>query len=255
MNRPTLALTAAALLVGAPLAAQAPDPHAVQPERPTVATHAGTVAPGWIELETGAEFDHTAGAWSIVAPTVLKLGVAPRLQLSLFGALSRPVGDNLGAGDLSVGLKYRLAEDLPVLGDFAVLPALKLPVGDATHGTGTTDLSLLAISSHQFGGVSLDVNFGFTRRGGDGTAAPRNATLWAVAAGTPVRGGFGVTAEMFGFPATRGPAGTAGTVALLGGPVFTLHPWWTLDVGGILKVRGPQPNGLYAGGVYNFGRL
>src|SRR5207247_3724752 len=30
---------------------QAPDPHAAQPERPTVATHAGTVAPGWIEIE------------------------------------------------------------------------------------------------------------------------------------------------------------------------------------------------------------
>src|ERR1700688_2765409 len=26
------------------------DPHSVQPERPTVATHAGTVAPGWVEL-------------------------------------------------------------------------------------------------------------------------------------------------------------------------------------------------------------
>ncbi|MDQ2767543.1 MAG: hypothetical protein M3Y30_10345 [Gemmatimonadota bacterium] len=24
------------------------DPHTAQPERPTVATHAGTVAPGWV---------------------------------------------------------------------------------------------------------------------------------------------------------------------------------------------------------------
>ena len=31
----------------------AKDPHAAQPERPTVATHAGTVARGWFEIETG----------------------------------------------------------------------------------------------------------------------------------------------------------------------------------------------------------
>src|SRR5437764_1362781 len=36
------------------------DPHAVQPERPTVATHAGTVAPGWSEIEAGIERDRYA---------------------------------------------------------------------------------------------------------------------------------------------------------------------------------------------------
>lgn len=245
-----------ALTLFAPrLAAQQDDPHAVQPERPTVATHAGTVAPGWLELEAGVEFDRTGHAWSLVAPVVWKLGLAPRVQLSVSGGLSRPAGGTLSAGDLSVGVKLRLGEGLPLLGDFAVLPAVKFPVGDAAHGTGTTDLSLLAISSHQFGSVALDVNGGYTRRSGDGGAAPRNATIWAVAAGMPVRGAVSVTAELFGFPKTSGPAGLAGTVALLGGPVFTLHPWWTLDVGGILKLSGPQANAIYAGGVYNFGRL
>jgi hypothetical protein len=250
---PGLLLTG--LLAAAPLAAQETDPHAVQPERPTVATHAGTVAPGWIELETGVEFDHAVNAWSMVTPTVIKIGIAPQVQFSIFGGLTRPAGDNLGVGDLAAGVKFRLAEGLPVLGDFALLPALKLPVGDATHGTGTTDLSLLAISSHQLGTVSMDVNVGYTRRSGDGTAAPRTAWLWAVAAGAPVRGGLGVTAEIFGYPRTTGPAGANGTMALLGGPVFTLHPWWTLDFGGILKLRGPQSDGIYAGGVYNIGRL
>lgn len=242
-------------LVAQALQAQTADPHAVQPERPTVATHAGTVAPGWVEIETGVEFDHAAGAWSLITPTVLKLGLAPRVQLSIASSLSRPAGGSLGAGDLSAGVKLRLAEGLPVLGDFAILPAVKLPVGDAAHGTGTTDLSLLAISSHRFGSVSMDVNVGYTRRGGDGTAAPRDATLWAVAAAAPLHGGIGVTAELFGFPGTSGPAGEAGTIALLAGPVLTIHPWWTLDVGGILKLDGPQANGLYVGGVYNFGRL
>ncbi len=57
-----LSATAAAVLARlAPAAAsaQAParDPHAVQPERPTVATHAYTVAPGWVEIEAGVELD------------------------------------------------------------------------------------------------------------------------------------------------------------------------------------------------------
>jgi hypothetical protein len=33
----------------------ATDPHAAQPERPTVATHAYTVAPGYLEVEVGAQ--------------------------------------------------------------------------------------------------------------------------------------------------------------------------------------------------------
>ena len=33
------------------------NPHDAQPERPSVATHAWTVAPGWIEIEAGTEFD------------------------------------------------------------------------------------------------------------------------------------------------------------------------------------------------------
>ena len=36
--------------------AQARDPREVQPERPTVATHAGSVAPGFLEVEWGAEY-------------------------------------------------------------------------------------------------------------------------------------------------------------------------------------------------------
>jgi len=44
----------------APIALQgqeATDPRAVRPERPTVATHAWTVEPRYLELETGIEWD------------------------------------------------------------------------------------------------------------------------------------------------------------------------------------------------------
>lgn len=84
----TAALVALVSLVARPagLAAQtlASDPHAAQPERPTVATHAGTVATGWFEIEAGTELDRYADrSRGEVAPVSVKLGLAPCLQLSL----------------------------------------------------------------------------------------------------------------------------------------------------------------------------
>ena len=49
---PALAAVFVVLPLGTAVA-QAADPHAAQPERPSVATHAHTVAPGWAEVELG----------------------------------------------------------------------------------------------------------------------------------------------------------------------------------------------------------
>jgi hypothetical protein len=256
--RPTLAATAL-LLLGATrataLAAQ-DDPRTTQPERPTVATHAYAVAPGYLEIESGIELDrnpdhsHTLGT-----PTVLKVGLAPKVQLGIQTTLVRPPGFGLGVGDLTLALKLRLADHLPVLGAFAILPSVKLPVADADHGTGTTDGSLLLISSHTLGPVSLDVNVGYTRRSGNGSAAPKSSTVWTVAAGFPLGGDLGFATEVFGFPRTSGAAGADGTVALLGGPTVNLRNWLTVDAGVIIQLSGPQPDALYAGLVANLGRL
>lgn len=250
-----------ALAVASPLAAQdttaAKDPHAVQPERPTVATHAGTVAPGWLEVETGVERDRFSPAVTTAfTPTVFKFGVAGNMQLSVFGSVVRD-SSAAGPGDLSVGLKWRLLDDAPVVGDFALLPAVKFPTGsvDKGTGTGTTDASILLISSHELGAVSMDINVGYTRRSGDGSNAPRNASLWTISFGGPVSGSLGWTVECYGFPATTGPAGQSSIVALLGGPTFLVRKWLAVDAGVIVPLGGPQPHALYAGGVYNVGRM
>ena len=237
------------------------DPHAVQPERPTVATHAHTVAPGWIEIEAGLEHDRlTGGVRVLSAPVLTKIGLASHLQLSLGTPWTRvssatPAGS--GPGDFSAGLKWRLLDGAPVLGDFALLPALKLPTGAASRGTGTgtTDGSLLLISSHEFGPVSVDANAGYTRRGGDGSAVPRDATLWTVSAGFPLAGWLGGVTEIFGLPGTRGPAGAAPTAALLLGPTAQPRPWLELDAGLIVPITGPQARAFYAGFVWSLGRL
>jgi hypothetical protein len=236
------------------------DPHSVQPERPTVATHAGTVAPGWVELEAGVERDHLEGAHTFLTPTVLKLGVVPRVQLELLGSfvhLSGTIPNYSGMGDLGAALKWRVLERAPVVGDFAVQPSLKLPTGSALHGTGTgtTDVGLLLISSHDVGALALDINAGYVRRSGDGRQAPRDATLWTVSAGMPVIGALGWVAELFGYPRTTGPSGANGTAAFLTGPTVELRRWLVVDAGVIFPLAGPQPHAVYAGLTWNIGRL
>jgi hypothetical protein len=253
-----------ALAVPARLAAQTPaapppDPHAAQPERPTVATHAGTVAPGWLEIEAGTEFDRYADrSRGGSAPVVFKFGLAPRVQLSVQTPVVRPPGSGAtGLGDLAAGLKWRVVEDAPIVGNFAILPGVKAPTGSTSTGagTGTTDVSLLFISSHEFGPVAMDVNAGYTRRGGDGAIAPKNATLWTFSFGGPARGRLGWTAELYGYPATAGPAGARSIVAVLAGPTVEVRDWLVLDAGVIAPITGPQPRAIYAGVTYNVGRL
>ena len=73
--------------------AQEPDPHAVQPERPTVATHAGTVSPGWVELEYGVEWDrYDDDSRGAIVPIVAKIGLTPHTQLNVVQSPVRPPG-------------------------------------------------------------------------------------------------------------------------------------------------------------------
>ena len=245
-------------LIAPPLSAQAPDdPHTVQPERPTVATHAGTVAPSWLEVEAGAEHDRFGpAAAQTLTPMVIKLGLASRAQLSLFGSAAHN-DETTGIGDLGVGVKLRLLDGAPIVGDFALFPALKFPTGDADRGTGTgtTDGSILLISSHDLGGVALDLNVGYTHRSGDGSSAAKNASLWAVAFGGPFTGPLGWAFETYGYPGTSGPVGQRPIVAVLAGPTWLVRRWLAFDAGVIIPVAGPQPHASYVGGVYNVGRL
>lgn len=241
---------------GTARAQKASDPREALPERPTVATHAWTVAPRYVELETGVEWDRNPdSSFAVSTPTVVKIGVGRRAQLGLQASVNAASGHSLGVGDAGLVLKYRLADHVPLLGAFAVLPGIKFPTGPGAHGTGTTDASVVAISSHSIGDVALDINVGYTRRSGDGTDAPRNATLWTISTGGPLMGSVGFAAEIFGFPGTSGPAGGPASVAMLGGPTLTVRPWAVIDAGVIVRLRGQQPNAVYGGFVYNFGKF
>jgi hypothetical protein len=245
-------------IADASIGAQVADPRAVQPERPTVATHAGTVAPSILEIETGVERDRPgSGITSFNSVTEFKIGLADRVQLNLYAPVVRPSESSSRIGDFAMGVKWRIREGVPILGKLAVLPTVKLPTGSESNdaGTGTTDLGLLLISSQTLGPVELDMNFGYTRRFGTDTIAPRDATLWTVSFGGPAVGNLGWVTECFAYPATSGPAKQASTVAVLAGPTLLARPWWSFDLGVIVPVRGPQPHALYVGTVFNVGPL
>ena len=94
-----LIVVAAAWAIASVAQAQAPrdttstDPRTAQPERPTVATHAGTVARGYVEFEGGLEADRGPGSASNhITTLVTKVGLAPRVQLSLFVNGSTQIG-------------------------------------------------------------------------------------------------------------------------------------------------------------------
>jgi hypothetical protein len=262
--RPWRAAAAVALAcsacAGAASAQSTGDPRAAQPERPTVATHAFTVAPGIFEIEAGAQegsIDPVLTQWT--TPFLLKIGLTSHLQLDIAPSWVRDSeggASTSGVGDTTLGVKWHLLDAAPVLGAFAVQGTVTLPSGsfDLGTGTGTTGANLLLISSHEFRGVSIDINAGYTRRTGDGSQAPKNSTLWTVSSGFPVAGPVGFTLEVFGFPGTAGLAGSSPSVALLLGPTFTLSRAVVLDAGAILDLKGTQGTLAYAGVTWNVGR-
>ena len=234
------------------------DPRAAQPERPTVATHAGTVAPGYLEIEAGIELDRFADASrTSIGTLVTKIGIASHLQLSLFSSVVKPSDSSGGFGDFGIGAKWRILDDHPVLGDFAVLPILTVPTGSFTQGsgTGTTAGSLWLISSRDLGPLHLDLNIAYSVNDGSGTRAPTSSWFWTMSWGgqfTPI---VGWTVECYGVPGTGGAAGALPLVALLFGPTFTVQKSLVLDFGAIAPIAGQQPRAFFAGVTYNVGRL
>lgn len=255
-----LSLVCASASAGAQGVATA-NPHAAQPERPTVATHAYTVAPGWIELETGIQRQREGAlADRLALPIVVKIGLGERLQLGVAPGWQREAqggGAQAGITDLLVGVKWRLTDHAPVIGAFAIQGAVSLPTGseDSGRGSGKAAVNVLLISSHRIGPFSVDFNAGYTRLGGESTVAPRDSTVWASAAALPIAGRVGWAAEIYGYPGTSGPNGQPPVVALLTGPNLTVIPSLVLDAGVIFDVSRFGGTAMYAGLTWNIGRI
>lgn len=232
------------------LVAQA-SPRAANPERPTVATHAYTVAPGYAELEQGVRafgFGLTglgeATAWDFN----LKIGVRPGLQVGFFGAGYVRTGAGAGVGDVGVSLKVSHAVSPNAA--IAVVPAMTVPTGDTGRGLGAgrTLGSLVGVFSADLpAGVHFDANAGPV---GLGAGGPQWFTSLGLAHGGV--GPVGVAFELFDF--TEGGAGPRQR-GLLGALMVTVVDWAVMDGGGVYGLVDGTPDQLFFGITTNLGRI
>jgi hypothetical protein len=222
---------------------------AANPERPTVATHAYAVAPGYIEIEQGIS---ARGASSLGKATSwdvnVKIGVAPHLQLGIFGPGFARTGAGHGIGDFGLALKLR--SDLSDRAAVAAVPAISLPTGKEQLGLGAGRVLgqlPLVLSINGPAAVHADFNAGPL-----GIGAGRSQWLTSASFSRSLAGRFGLSAELF-----RISAGAAGRrqAGFLGALTVTPAPWVVLDLGGTLGLGSGSPDAIFLGLTTNLGRL
>jgi hypothetical protein len=224
-------------------------PRSANPERPTVATHAYTVAPGYAELEQGARVFGMNGlgegtAWDVN----LKLGVRRGVQLGLFGPAYVRTGTGSGVGDVGLSLKVSRAVSPKVA--IAVVPVMTVPTGDAGRGLGAGRAlgSLVGVVSANLpGGFHLDANAGPV---GLGAGGPQWFTSIGLSHGGV--GPVGLAAELFDF--TAGGAGPRQR-GLLAAIMVTVVDWVVVDAGGVRRLVDGTPDQVFVGVTTNLGRI
>ncbi|HTH65830.1 MAG TPA: hypothetical protein VL563_14175 [Gemmatimonadales bacterium] len=246
MNRITLLVSVTLLTPGWPAVAQSP--RAANPERPTVATHAYAVAPGYVEVEQGIS---ARGSTSLSAVTSwdvnVKIGIAPHIQLGIFGPAYLRTGAGHGIGDWGAALKMRT--DLSAAVAVAVVPTLTVPTGNEHSGLGAgraLGQLPMVLSVNGPAGVHADLNAGPL-----GIGAGRPQWLTTASFSRPL-GALGVAAELF-----RISAGAAGPrqAGLLGALLVTPVQWLVIDVGGTIGLGSGSADAVFLGATTNFGRL
>jgi hypothetical protein len=232
----------------------AQSPRAANPERPTVATHAYAVAPGYWELEQGVRAYGMATfsegrAWDFN----LKVGLREHVQLGVFGTGLGWSGGVTGVGDLGLALKAQTGLGRGGAGGaggaVAVVPGVTLPTGNESLGLGAGRVlgSLVAVWSQDLTeDFHMDINVGPV---GIGAGRPQ---LFGSLGLSAARGRWSVAGELFRF--TAGAAGPA-QEGLLGAVLVTLVEWLVLDAGGVWGRTPETPDQLFVGATTNLGRI
>jgi hypothetical protein len=229
-------------------AATAQSPRDANPERPTFATHAYAVAPGYAELEQGlsARGLHSLGdatSWDVN----LKIGLSHGAQVAVFGPLYLRGSGGGGVGDLGAALKIR--GDLSSHTAIALVSSVTAPTGSVARGLGAGRALggvIGVVSTDLPVGIHLDLNAGPQ---GIGAGKPQWFTSLSSAYGP---GAIGVTVEAFNFSAGAAGPRLAG---ILGAVTARLAPWAVADVGGVIRGAHDSPNEVFAGITTNLGRL
>lgn len=141
----------------------------IDPGRPELVSGAGTVAPGRVQIESGVKYEHTSPASGradrrLAFEATLRTGITEDIEVRLGGeplVALRGAERATGAGNVTLGLKYRIfrgRDGLPALG---VLPSVTLPTADRPIGRERTDVGLVGLAGFDLPWeLDLDVNVG-----------------------------------------------------------------------------------------------
>jgi hypothetical protein len=240
-------LLASSLFV--PALAWGDDMPSVTPYRPSVSTPAALSAPGWLELETGGQFERGGeGTPRDSLPTTLKLAFTPDwgVRLNADAWVSQPGDDGArvrGMGDLGIVLKRRFAVDDAHA--FGLEAGFTSPTGSQGLSAGHASQSLNGIYSADLGAYHTDLNLMGTRFAVVAHGVGRWQLLWAASLSRNLDERWGWLAELSGTQ----QHGLASTSQLLAGVTCNVSRRLAWDAGLARRLGSAGPNWTFFTGL------
>lgn len=238
-------------------AAQADEVEA-RPYRPTVSNPADLSAPGWLELEFGAQRTKRGeDKWRDSFPVLAKLALSENWGILLGGEMGIRRTDSSeqifnGYGDTTVTLKHRMPTATEGTA-FGVELGYKSPSASTdVGGSGKSDTILNGIFSTEIAGNGIDLNAGVTEVGGVEAGVDTYSYSWALAAGRSVTEQWGAFLEVSGTQQRGKPT----KAQYMAGLTYTVNKRVVLDAG---IARGMTADSLdsmvFAGATVLAGKL
>ncbi len=193
---------------------RADEPPEIATDRPDQTESPTTLAPGWVQLETGWTWTRdTADGVRVgvqeVPGTLLRFGLVPRLELRLawagwVGETTRVHGrrsEDDGLGDAELGVKIGLLRD-PAGSEIALLVSTSLPVGERPLSSERFDPALRLAVAHALNDqFDLGFNLGIaweSELDDQGERDTLSAYLYTVALGRSLSARWSTFVELFG---------------------------------------------------------
>ena len=213
------------------------------PNRPTFSTTAEAVERGVFEIEYG--FEGGDGHQNING--LLKFGLFKNLEVR-FGNNPLERDDGVaGMGDSGAGFKYRFFEEKGKRPTLSIVYTALLPTAPDELGIGAVGHSAEVLVSQDFGKHHFDFNWGPQWLGRPGGSGFDRNYFTALAYSHPVRGKWGMTAEVAGF--SRANVTTPATMTLMGAATYSPKSRVIFDGGLYVAAYGDLPRVTFFMGV------
>lgn len=226
----------------------------VEPDQPDISNSTHTVPVRAVQVELGLEYaraHHDATERRLALQTTVRSGLSDRLEVRLDGeplVRLKEASDDVGLGDIALGLKYRLFEPpegqgWPALG---VQPLVKLPTARTPIGSGRLDAGVLVLADQDLPWeMQLTVNAGLVLVG-----QPHGALLQGLASASLSRAFWGTLSPFLEvFFASRDEREGHDTLGLDTGVVYLLSRRVAIDAAAEMTLNRRRPDYALRSGI------